>query len=65
MVMAVRLRCIILDSRRLGYIVARSRRVIATSWDGKVGMTAYNQRDKPGGNSFPIRLSGGIVELRR
>jgi hypothetical protein len=46
MVMAVRLRCIVLDSRRIAYIVARSRRAIATSWDGKVGMTASTQREK-------------------
>ncbi|KAH8964129.1 hypothetical protein BDL97_04G048000 [Sphagnum fallax] len=47
MVIAVRLRRIILDSRRLGYLVACSRRAIATtSWGGMVGVTASRQREK-------------------
>ncbi|CAM6023970.1 unnamed protein product [Sphagnum balticum] len=47
MVIAVRLRRIILNSRRLGYLVACDRRAIATtSWGGLVGVTASRQREK-------------------
>jgi len=47
MVIEVRLRRIILDSRRLGYLVACSRRAIATtSWGGMVGVTASRQKEK-------------------